>query len=73
MGQSSAEKAGDVLYGLFAREDIYDRTGEKAIGAGQLIECIEISEGLGTSTLELPLGKYYLKELDQQGSFLSDF
>ena len=66
MGQSSAEKAGDVLYGLFAREDIYDRTGEKAIGAGQLIECIEISEGLGTSTLELPLGKYYLKELDNK-------
>lgn len=64
MGASTTVAADNVWYGLFARTDIMDRNGNVAIAADSLIEVIAISTGTGTSTLDLPLGDYYFKELD---------
>lgn len=63
-GASTSVKADNVWYGLFAREDIHDRNGNIAIKAGQLMEVMPISSGRGISTLDLPLAKYFVQELD---------
>lgn len=56
--------ASGMVFGLFAREDILAYDGSVAIQAGSLVEHIVVEDGKGISTLDLPIGKYYLKELD---------
>lgn len=62
--KSTWEPANGIVFGLFAREDILAYDGSVAIPAGALVEYIVIENGRGVSTLDLPIGKYYLKELE---------
>ncbi len=61
---STAINANDVWFGLYANEEIYDRNGKLAFSKDDLIEVIEIKDAKGVSTLDLPLGMYYMQELD---------
>lgn len=65
----------DIVFGIFAREDIYDYRGQVAIENGSLIYTSGIHED-GTLTLadtfDLPNGVYYLKELATNGQYLLD-
>lgn len=54
----------DVVFGIYARDDIYNYMGEVAIPAGQLINTSGIdSSGQLEHFPDLPNGMYYLKEL----------
>ena len=54
----------NVLFGIFAREDIYDYKGNVAIENGTLISTTGISkEAHLVSVPDLPNGVYYIKEL----------
>lgn len=65
----------DIVFGIFAREDIYDYKGQVAIENGSLIYTSGINKD-GTLTLtdtfDLPNGVYYLKELATNGQYLLD-
>ncbi|MFV0413510.1 MAG: collagen binding domain-containing protein, partial [Oscillospiraceae bacterium] len=62
---SSWTGANGIIFGLYARNDIMAVDGTTvAIPADALIEQISIANGEGVSGLELPLGKYYVKELE---------
>ena len=64
---------GSVKFGLFAAEDIPNFTGEKAIKKDDLIEVIDIVDGKGASSLQLPIAKYYVQELEtNEDEFLLD-
>ena len=68
LGATDLEKstwvpANGIVFGLFAREDIMTYDGKVAIPAGSLVESITIEDGRGVSALDLPIGKYFLKEL----------
>lgn len=56
----------DVVFGIYAREDIYNYMGEVAIENGQLIYTSGIDENghlTLADTFDLPNGVYYIKEL----------
>lgn len=79
LGATDKDKSGwvpahGVIYGLFVREDIYgvDESAGPVLPAGALVEVIHISQGKGQSQLELPLGKYFLKELYTAPQFVLD-
>lgn len=63
----------DVVFGIFAREDIYDYMGNVAIENGTLIYTSGINED-GTLTLadtfDLPNGVYYLQELSTNSQYV---
>ena len=64
---------GTVKFGLFAAEDIPNYIGEETIKEDDLIEVIDIVNGKGASTLQLPIAKYYIKELEtNEDEFLLD-
>lgn len=54
----------DVIFGIYAREDIYDYMGNVAIQNGTLIDTTGIDElGQFDHFPDLPIGTYYVKEL----------
>lgn len=54
----------DIVFGVFAREDIYDYMGNVAIENGTMISTTGITkDGLLENVPDLPNGVYYLKEL----------
>lgn len=54
----------DVLFGIYAREDIYDYMGHVAIESGDMIATTGIdSDGHLVNVPDLPNGVYFLKEL----------
>lgn len=54
----------DIVFGIFAREDIYDYMGSVAIENGSMIATTGITkDGHLENVLDLPNGVYYLKEL----------
>ena len=54
----------DVVFGIFAREDIYDYMGNVAIENGSMISSTGITkEGKLANIPDLPIGTYYIKEL----------
>ncbi len=63
----------DIVFGVFAREDIYDYMGNVAIENGTMIYTSGINED-GTLTLadtfDLPNGVYYIQELSTNDQYL---
>lgn len=64
----------DVLFAIYAREDIYDYMGKVAIENGNMIATTGIDkEGHLVNVPDLPNGTYYLKELATNNQYkLSD-
>lgn len=64
----------DVLFGIYAREDIYDYMGNTAIENGSMISTTGIdSEGHLVDVPDLPNGVYFIKELTTNSQYkLSD-
>ena len=63
----------DVLFGIYAREDIYDYKGNVAITNGTLIATSGIDEkGQLTSMPDLPNGVYFIKELQTHKDYVLD-
>jgi len=54
----------DVIFGLFAYQDIHNLDGETVISKGSLVALIQVDEnGKGVVCGELPFAKYYVQEL----------
>ena len=63
----------DVVFGLYAREDIYDYHGNVGIENGSLVATCGIDEnGQLTSVPDLPNGHYYIKELQTNDDYVLD-
>ena len=63
----------DVIFGLYAREDIYNYMGKVVIKNGSLIGISHIDEqGHLTNTFDLPNGVYYFKELQTNDQYQLD-
>lgn len=63
----------DVVFGIYAREDIYDYQGNVAIENGTLIDTTGIDElGQLDHVPDLPNGTYYLKELQTNSDYVLD-
>ncbi|EHJ7846717.1 cell wall anchor protein [[Clostridium] innocuum] len=63
----------DVVFGIFAREDIYSYKGEVAIESGTMIGTTGIDElGQLEYVPDLPNGVYFLKELQTNPDYVLD-
>ncbi len=63
----------DVVFGIYAREDIYDYKGNVGIKSGTMITTSGIDEnGHLTNMPDLPNGVYYLKELQTNPNYILD-
>ncbi len=61
----------DIIFGIFAREDIYGYMGNVAIENGTLIAISGITDkGLLENVPDLPNGTYYLKELATNSQYV---
>lgn len=61
----------NIVFGIFAREDIYDYMGNVAIENGTMISTTGITnEGLLENIPDLPNGVYYLKELSTDEQYV---
>ncbi len=61
----------DIVFGIFAREDIYDYMGNIAIKNGTMISTTGITkDGLLIDVPDLPNGVYYLKELATNSQYI---
>ncbi len=61
----------DIVFGIFAREDIYDYMGSVAIENGTMIATTGITkEGLLEYVPDLPNGNYFLKELSTNSQYI---
>lgn len=63
----------DIVFGIFAREDIYNYMGDVAIENGTMIYTSGINEDghlTLADTFDLPNGVYYLKELSTNGQYV---
>lgn len=60
-------------YGIYASEDITNKDGEVIIKAGELLKTeITNQEGKASFDIDLPLGKYQIKELDIKDGYLKN-
>lgn len=63
----------DVQFGLFAAEDILAVDGSIALEKDSLLEVITLDDTLtGTTTMDLPIGSYYLQELATNEAYVLD-
>lgn len=63
----------DVVFGIYTRDDIYDWKGNVAIEPDTLLATSGIDEeGHLVHTPELPVGNYYLKELQTNSAYKLD-
>lgn len=63
----------DIVFGIFAREDIYDYMGNVAIEHGTMIYTSGIDENghlTLADTFDLPNGLFYIKELSTNGQYV---
>lgn len=61
----------DIVFGIYAREDIYDYMGNVAIENGTMIATSGITEkGTLEHVPDLPIGVYYLKELATNSQYV---
>lgn len=63
----------DIVFGIFAREDIYDYKGNVAIENGQMIYTSGIDKNGNLTqayTFDFPNGVYYIKELATDGQYV---
>lgn len=62
-----------ATYGVYNIEDILDEEGEILVEANSLVDkLITDAEGKATSTADLPLGNYYVKEIEAAPGYLVD-
>lgn len=61
-----------VEFGLYAKEDIYDNFGKLIYHKDELISKYKTDTNGKLSIYDLPLGKYYLKELQTQEDYVLD-
>ena len=61
----------DIIFGIYAREDIYDYMGNVAIENGTMISTTGITkDGLLVYVPDLPIGVYYIKELATNSQYV---
>jgi uncharacterized surface anchored protein len=64
--------AKDIVFGLYAREDILNADGEAVIAADSLMDIlITDADGKAASTRDIPFGAYYVRELATKGNLVS--
>jgi uncharacterized surface anchored protein len=57
--------AKDIVFGLYARDDILNVSGEAIITADSLMDIlITDADGQAVSTMDIPFGSYYIRELN---------
>ena len=62
-----------AVYGVYATADIENRDGETLVEADSLIESVKTdSEGKAVFEADLPLGRYYVKEMEAAPGYLVD-
>ena len=62
-----------ALYGVYATADIESKDGEVLVEADSLIESVETdAEGKASFEADLPLGRYYVKEIETAPGYLVD-
>lgn len=67
----NSEAYKDIVFGIFAREDIYDYMGNVALKNGTMIATTGITDkGLLENVPDLPIGVYYLKELSTNSQYI---
>lgn len=63
----------DVVFGIYAREDISNYVKETVIKKGSLIAVSHIdAKGQWIQTIDLPVGSYYMKELKTNAQYVLD-
>ena len=63
----------DVVFAIFAREDILTYTGDIGVKAGSMIATCGIDEnGHMMNVPDLPIGRYFVKELSSNDNFVLD-
>ena len=68
----TGEVVAGAVFGIYNAEDITDRSGNVIVAADTLLqEMTSDEEGQAACTLDLPLGKYYVKELAAPAGFVS--
>jgi hypothetical protein len=64
--------AKDIVFGLYAREDILNVDGDVIITAGSLMDIlITDTDGKAVSTRDIPFGAYYVRELTTHSNLVS--
>ena len=62
----------DAVFGIYNATDIVNKDGKIIVAAVTLLQEITTGvEGIATCTLDLPLGTYYVKELQAPAGFVS--
>lgn len=62
-----------AIYGVYALEDIEDAEGEILVEADSLVDTVQTdAEGRGEFDADLPLGHYYVKEIETAPGYLMD-
>ena len=56
-----------VKFGLYTKNDILGPADKVLIKADSLLEVISVENGKAKATVEIPLGEYYIQELDIEG------
>ena len=64
---------GGIRFGIFADQDFTNHLGEVVIEKDSLIEVVNVADGQGSSSLMLPVGKYYIKELETDSELALDY
>lgn len=70
-GQYIEEHMNNVVYGVYARENIFDTNGDILYEKNSLVTKINIQNGFG-SVNNLIYGRYYIKELECPNNYLLD-
>lgn len=62
----------DAVFSIYNTEDIVNKDGKVIVKAGTLLQKMTSDEaGLAVCTLDLPLGNYYVKELQSPAGYVS--
>ncbi len=60
----------DIVFGIYAQEDLVNYKGEKIIDKDTLVDKLYITEEkVSTPCYDLPLGKYYIKEISTNENY----
>lgn len=68
----SQEPMAHAIYGLYAAEDIVTGDGTQRAAKDELVDTLTITDPAGTTSKEVFVGKYYLKELAAPVGYLQD-
>jgi len=79
-GHETFDRFEDVIFGLFAAEDIYSEDGELLIAAGSMVIMEDSlvamasvdADGIGRFAGELPFARYFVQELQTAEGFVLD-